>query len=144
MDFTGDYIDRFMVDALAETGVEPRQYSRMAVYQTWAPFTAPPEDYPVAFIDSTSVKASDCVVMDNISGHEAGYALTSRLAKFSPDHIWYYVSDMQPTEMIVFKGNDTKFGDAQCVPHTAFDNRSNVAQANPRESIETRVFSYWK
>jgi hypothetical protein len=146
MDFTqGVFMDLLRL-ALNESGYSGEVFSRAALYQLWRPLSDPPEDFPFALVDSRSAVTGDFVVMDNIIGpaHVPGNVLQTRLGVFRPDHRWFWFSNMTQDELVVFKGNDTMFGDTQCVLHAAFDNRPNEPAARPRYSVEARVFALWK
>jgi hypothetical protein len=59
------------------------------------------------------------------------------------EHMWYYKSEMEPDDMVVFKGYDTKQDEQgwRC-PHTAFVLPGSESEP-PRESIEARVVCFW-
>ncbi len=145
LDFTQGNFMKLVQLTLANEGQANRNFSRVALYQLWRPLSPPPEDYPFAMVDSTTVEPDDFIVLENIIGprEDPGNILQGRLGLFSPRHRWYYFSDMQHNELIVFKGNDTRFGDSQSVLHAAFDNRANAPAANPRYSVEARMFAFW-
>jgi len=64
-------------------------------------------------------------------------------------HQWYYMSEMQPWEIVVFKGFDTQRDSAgwRC-PHTAFrlpgSEEEEEEEEPPRESIEARIVCFWE
>ena len=59
-------------------------------------------------------------------------------------HEWWYMSGMQPWEMVVFKGLDSKREERgwRC-PHTAFRVEGSEGE-EARESIEARVVAFWE
>lgn len=59
------------------------------------------------------------------------------------NHQWYYMSAMRESEIVVFKGFDTKqdLPGWRC-PHTAFVVEGTEALP-PRESIEVRAVCFW-
>lgn len=59
---------------------------------------------------------------------------------YRPRHRWYYVPDMEPDEMLVFKLADTR--NKQLCPHTAFDDPNSPPGAPPRESFEIRTIAF--
>jgi hypothetical protein len=63
--------------------------------------------------------------------------------KDEDDHMWYYMSDMQPNEMVVFKGLDTckKEKGWRCA-HSAFELEGGEGE-EARESVEVRVVCFW-
>jgi hypothetical protein len=59
-------------------------------------------------------------------------------------HEWWYMSEMQPCEMVVFKGCDSeRWGKGWRCPHTAF-RLPEGEQEQARESIEARVVCFWE
>jgi hypothetical protein len=126
--------------------IEPRKYSRAALIHTWRAVSPPPQDTPLMFTDGRTPIPGNYTVMDNIVGEDGditGSTVETRVSKHSPGDNWYYFSNMQKHELLVFKGNDTLFGDTQNVLHTAFDARKIFPNAVPRESIEARFIVFW-
>jgi hypothetical protein len=145
MDFTQGSFANLVQLTLEEAGRGGEVFSRVALYQMWRPLSDPPEDFPFALVDSRSTSPDDFIVMDNIIGptDTPGNVLQTRLGLYRPEHRWYWFSNMTQDELVVFKGNDTRFGDAQCVFHAAFDNRPNAPGFRPRYSVEARIFAFW-
>jgi len=64
----------------------------------------------------------------------------------NPGHKWYYFSNMNIDEVLVFKLYDSAKDEglkAWRVPHASFHNTA-FKNAVPRESIEVRTICYWK
>ena len=120
------------------------RFSRVALVHTWRAVSEPPQDTPLMLTDGRSPVPGHYTVMDNFIGDETirGNVVETRIARYSPTDSWYYFSDMNENELIIFKGNDSLFGETQNVLHTAFQN-STVPNAVPRESIEARFIVYW-
>lgn len=74
------------------------------------------------------------------TGIESGNYVMS----YSEGHMWYYMSEMQPNELVVFKGYDTRKDEKgwRC-PHTAF-RLEGSEEEEPRESIEARIVVFWE
>ncbi|RII24835.1 hypothetical protein CUC08_Gglean011848 [Alternaria sp. MG1] len=66
--------------------------------------------------------------------------LESHGVQYSPSQKWYYLSDMKPSEMLIFKAADSHMEGA--VPHSAFKDTRYESEL-PRESIELRVLLVW-
>ena len=95
---------------------------------------------PLAICDASSVAPDDLVRADLIYPDRVGEIYN---AVYSPDHRWFYVSEMQTDEVLLFKGYDSDTdGLARFTLHTAFDLKSTPADAPPRESIEVRALAY--
>lgn len=101
---------------------------------------------PLAVCDATTVPDADYQIrlreFSRTGIKSANYVMSHGLEE--PQHVWYYMSDMHPNEMVVFKGFDTKQDKAgwRC-PHTAFALPGSKDQP-PRESIEARIVCFWK
>jgi hypothetical protein len=65
------------------------------------------------------------------------------LLRYNPAHRWYFFSDMQRDEVIVFKRNDTDPNEPHHVPHSAFTHPRVPPGTAPRASIEMRTIAYW-
>ena len=55
---------------------------------------------------------------------------------------WYWTSEMQDNEILIFKGWDNINSDKviKFTPHTSFNLKNQNIKKNPRESIEARAF----
>jgi hypothetical protein len=130
-------------------------YSRFISCSFWRAFSEPPQDWPLALCDATSVGPQegifnpiifgdsipdDIVRQAPIPGEEllpAGSVFT-----FSPSHRWYYYPDMNRDEAVLFKFYDSDHSVAWRVPHTAFKD-SAAPDTKLRTSIEFRVTAYF-
>lgn len=122
-------------------GLEIRAYSRLMIIQTWQALSPPPQDFPLAFCDSSSISDADLV-----DTYFRGYGVThmARILHYNSSHRWYYFPEMVPSEFILFKGYDSAMHDRRWSAHSAFDNRRAHPHAKPRESIETRYYVYYE
>lgn len=119
-------------------------FRRAALYQTWRAVSKPPHDYPLTLADARHTRTGHYVVMDNITSLEKDdHTVETRLGLYDPAQQWYYFSNMRDDELLVFKGYDSQYNDAQTVLHTGFDNTGLHPDASPRESIEARFFAFW-
>ena len=62
---------------------------------------------------------------------------------YSPEHLWWYFSNMTRDEVLMFKFHDSDRTRALRTPHTAFHDPS-FANARTRESIEVRSLAYFE
>ncbi len=63
---------------------------------------------------------------------------------YSPDNRWYYVSDLRRDEALLLKTYESHpdaYGGVS--GHSAFTNPAAPADAEPRQSIESRVFAFF-
>ena len=117
--------------------------SRFCFLGAWRPLKTLKKD-PLAVADTTTVPASDYQLRARIfrSGIESGNYVMSHGSR-DEQHRWYYMHEMQPNELVVFKGYDTKqdLPGWRC-PHSAFV-IPGTANLPPRESIESRIICFW-
>lgn len=125
-------------------GLPVRSYSRLMIIQAWRALSPPPQDFPLAFADATTIPDADLFEhhFDNPDPRAAG-SWRSITIYHSPAPRWYYFSKMHPDEVVLFKGYDSNRHYATCSAHSAFDNRRAFPNANPRESVEARFFVYF-
>lgn len=118
---------------------------RVAFVNLWRPITGPVQDVPLAVCDARSVRPED--IVDTPIHHYLEHDLTTpshsgqiQSVRHGAGHNWYYVSDMQPDEVLLLKCYDAlRDGRARFMPHTGFKNPACPAQFTPRESIEART-----
>jgi hypothetical protein len=129
-------------------------YRRALITSLWRVFSPPPQDWPLALCDYTSVGPGEGLdnrlyFVDNIpsdlyaemppdapgtSGFEFHH---------NPAHQWWYFPDMTRDEILFFKLNDSDHTRAWRVPHSAFRD-STARAAQPRHSIEFRSIAYFE
>jgi len=132
----------------ARDGADPdkkTRYKRYLYLNAWRNISEDPiENDHLAMMDErTAVKPDDYVTKDLFGpGYSVvQYALSARHAD---QHKWYYFPAMEKDECILFKQTDsdwTKPG-RTCFHMSAHDAR--VQTHRPRESIELRMFCFWK
>ncbi len=126
-------------------GIPIRPYSRMMVIQAWRALSPPPQDFPLAFCDASTVLDSDIDVFEYVANtrNEPGSAFKTCGLRFNPAQRWYYFPEMVADELILFKGYDSDEHYKPQSPHSAFDDRRAYPNAKPRESVEARFFVYY-
>jgi hypothetical protein len=130
-------------------GIPIKPYSRLMVIQAWRALSEPPQDFPLAFCDASTLTGSDIAVVDYVGDvrrlerKEPGAATKSSNAMFGADQRWYYFPDLRSDELILFKGYDSEEHYKVQSAHSAFDNRRTFPDAMPRESVEARFFVYF-
>jgi len=130
-------------------------YSRFLAVSMWRAFSKPPQDMPLAVCDSRSVGDGEGMpntmfIVDTLPDEAAmlgempgeDQAPAAAIFSFSPAHRWWYYSDMQRDEVLIFKFHDSDANRAKRTPHTAFHDTS-FKHANERESIEFRLLAYF-
>ena len=123
-----------------------RQIARCEHHNIWRTFSRPPQDLPLALCDFRSVSPNDVIraeaAFDNEKG-EVSWSFEAMLFRYDPAHRWVYFPSMTRDEVLVFKRYDRDRARPWFVPHTAFEDPSAPADAEPRASIEMRTISYW-
>jgi hypothetical protein len=131
-----------ILEAAGRTDLKDRH---VAFVNLWRPIVGPVWDNPLALCEAGSVAPADLVATDiqhfgedDLSTprhHGEIYSVT-----FSPAHRWFYLSQMQPDEVLLLKCYDSHAdGRARFMPHTGFQNPACPTVFVPRESIEART-----
>lgn len=114
---------------------------RIMLVNLWRPIT-PVQSMPLAVCDASSVARSDLFPCE-LQGARTGTAGATGLnVAFNPQHRWFYVPDMQPQEMFVFRLCDTRQDAPQWTAHTAFHDPRSAPGAPGRQSIEVRTLAF--
>jgi hypothetical protein len=111
-----------------------------ALYNMWRAVSPPPQDFPLAVCDASSVAAGDEVTVTAVtSTREAGEMRHDTTGyAHNPAHRWHYFPDMTRDEVIVFKAHDSRDGAVRRVPHTAFTDPTCAPGTPTRASVEAR------
>jgi hypothetical protein len=118
---------------------------RAALINVWRPIVGPVQDHPLAVCHARTTDIADFIPTDiqhYLEDNLETPHLTGEIYSFqhSDAHRWFYVSDMQPDEVILLKCYDTADdGRAIFTGHTGFRNPACPPDFTPRESIEVRT-----
>jgi hypothetical protein len=129
-------------------------YRRALLTSVWRVFSPPPQDWPLALCDFTSVGPDegldnrlyfvDKIPADLYAQMPPDAPGTSGFEfHHNPGHRWWYFPDMTRDEVLLFKFNDSDQSRAWRVPHSAFHDKTARA-TQPRHSIEFRVAAYFE
>lgn len=131
------------------------EYSRFISFSLWRAFSDPPQDWPLALCDATSVRREEglrnvLIFTEEVPPEELrrepidGEALlpTAALFKFNPRHRWWYFPDMTRDEALLFKFHDSRNPVTWGVPHAPFHDHA-ARNAHARKSIEVRCTAYF-
>lgn len=145
LDYTTEWAHRFvdLVTDWERASLAP--YKRFAIYQTWRATSTPPQDNTLAICDGRTVADGDTVEFDVTIGPEEipGNTFVARVVRHNAAHEWYYFPRLKSDEVIVFKAFDSDTPDALNAAHTAFDDPTAPADAEPRASIEARFVAFF-
>ncbi|KAK5113357.1 hypothetical protein LTR62_003456 [Meristemomyces frigidus] len=131
---------------------ERRMKSRWAIMNVWRGIRTVTRD-PLGMLHAQSVTDSELIGVFSAfpqkgskgafgGAYEAGEGFETAQVKAGQGHRWYYCSNMQPHETLVFKQYDSKLdGRATRTPHSAFQTKHDSGL--PRQSIEVRNLVFW-
>jgi hypothetical protein len=155
VDMTTDRAVRLAASMYEKTFAGRPMFSRFIASSLWRPFSQPPQDWPLAVCDGTSVGDDEGVpnVMvrlaelpdpDNIPEHceNEDTLPAASIFHFNPGHRWWYFPDMTRDEVLLVKFHDSDHSKAWRAPHTSFRD-PGVQNAPPRQSIEFRTIAYY-
>lgn len=109
---------------------------RYAILNIWRSIAGPVRDAPLAVADARTVVARDLVRTELYYPKRVGEIY---LLQHSPQQRWYYFSEMDCHEALIFKQYDSlAAGVARFTPHAAFAHPLAPPDARKRESIEVR------
>lgn len=143
-----------VAEAYAEHFPDGPGYRRALFTSLWRVFSPPPQDWPLALCDYTSVGPAeglentlyfvDQIPDDLYAEMPPGTPSTSGVEfHYNPAHQWWYFPGMTREEILFFKFDDTDHSVAWRTAHSAF--RDQTAQATqPRHSIEFRSIAYFE
>ena len=130
-----------VIDYFGEEEAKPLLERRFAIVNVWRPTVGAVESHPLAICDARSVVQDDLVRAERRAKERIGE--TYRLA-YNPDHKWFYFPLMQRNEAMLIKSYDSaEDGTARFTPHTAFMDPNTRPDAQPRQSIESRLFVFF-
>jgi len=146
LDYTKEGAEMFLKWNNDALGGEVPPYSHYAFIQTWRAVSPGPQDNTLAICDGASVPFEDGVEIDTVMGpaDEPGKCFPFRLCKYREGHKWYYLPDMEPDDLLLFKGFDSRKPQAMDAMHSAFDNPLADEDAAPRRSIEARFIAFFE
>ncbi len=155
VDMTPDRAVRLAAATYEKSFAGRPRFTRFIASSLWRPFSQPPQDWPLAVCDGTSVGNDEGVpnVMvrlaqlpdpDNIPAHHEGEDTlpAASIFFFNPGHRWWYFPEMTRDEVLLVKFYDSDHSKAWRAPHTSFRD-PRVQHAAPRESIEFRTIAYY-
>ena len=132
-----------------------KPFKRFVASSLWRCFSDPPQDWPLALCEGSSVDKDEgtpnsLIIVDEIPDEETMLAdlpeeetaMTAAIFRYNPRHRWWYFSNMTRDEVLLFKFHDSDRSRAWRVPHTAFPDPS-FPDARTRESIEFRTMAYF-
>jgi hypothetical protein len=114
---------------------------RMMLINLWRPIQTVHKN-PLAIVDGASVRRSNLHPVRLLASRAQAREPRGYNVAHDPLHRWYYVSRLQPDEVLAFKQIDTKSDAVQWAAHSSFEDPSSPADAPERQSIEIRAVAY--
>ncbi|HSS64662.1 MAG TPA: CmcJ/NvfI family oxidoreductase [Gammaproteobacteria bacterium] len=155
VDYMPERAEAMAASIYKESFPDEKPYSRFIASSLWRTFSEPPQDWPLALCDASSVGADEgtpnaLIIVDEIPDRDTMLAdeweektvVTAAIFPYKPQHRWWYFSNMTRHEVVLLKFHDSDKSRAMRVPHTAFRDTS-FADVKPRSSIEVRTFAYF-
>lgn len=131
-------------------------YKRFLITSYWRTFSPPPQDVPLALCDGRTSfggeeKSNTLFVVDKFPEGDALTApvegeaemMAATIPSYHPDHRWWYFSNMERDDVLLFKFHDSDHARTWRCPHTAFADNS-FANARQRASIEVRSVAFFE
>lgn len=114
--------------------------ARWALFNMWRAVSPPPQDFPLAVCDASSVDTGDEVTVTAVTSTRGVGDMRHDTTAYvhNPAHRWHYFPDMTRDEVIVFKAHDSQEGTVRRVPHTAFTDPTCPPGTPTRASVEAR------
>jgi hypothetical protein len=155
VDMSANWAPRMARDLFGAHGPSGKTYRRFVLSSYWRTFSPPPQDWPLALCDGTSISQDngipnwlvrlperpDPAAMRAPLPNEAELPAAT-IFHYRPDERWYYYPDMNRDEVILLKLHDSDHGRAWFTAHTAFHDAARRG-THTRESIEFRTAAYW-
>lgn len=131
-------------------------FSRHCCFSFWRTFSAGPQDWPLALMDGRSIVGDELAsntlfvvdafpqgddLVKPVEGEEAMIAAT--ILRKRDAHRWWYFSNMDRDDVLLFKFYDSDHTVTWRCPHTAFHDTS-LPGTRVRESIEVRCVAFWE
>ena len=145
LDFTANSAADFLHWCVPEDLINKYRNGRFSVFQTWRAISPGPQDNTLAICDGSSVSPDEAEVIDMVVTTEGqpGGKFEIRLCRHNPSHRWYYLPDMKPSDLLVFKAYDSEMPNAMNAMHTGFENTLAGPHAVPRRSLESRFYAFF-
>lgn len=126
-------------DIIKEDKMARLMSCRFVVVNVWRPIKPIQRD-PLAVCDWRSVDPASDIFPDRRV--IAGQVFEFGVPIFNEKHEWYYLSDQQPDEPLIFKQLSSGVASSVTLLHSAFVDPKHVDNP-PRESIEMKCFAFF-
>lgn len=131
-------------------------YKRHCCFSFWRTFSPGPQDWPLAMMDGRSIQGDELAsnTLFVVDEFPTGAALTApvegedqmiaaTILRKRDAHRWWYFSNMDRSDVLLFKFYDSDHTVTWRCPHTAFRDDS-LPGTQIRSSIEVRCVAFWE
>ena len=131
-------------------------FKRFLITSYWRTFSPPPQDVPLALCDGRTSfggeeKSNTLWIVDELPSEEEASRpeegeekrIAATIFSHNPAMRWWYFSNMDRDDALLFKFHDSDHARTWRCPHTAFIDPT-FPDANIRESIECRSVAFWE
>ncbi len=133
-DYSPEGASQRLIDLLGQQRAAEFEKGHFGFVNVWRPIEHPITSSPLGFIHPRSMRHEDWMTIELIYPDRKGHILG---VAANPEHEWFYQSNMQPNECIVFNIYDNQ--GRPHLAHSALDITSQTNGSLPRKSIETRT-----
>ncbi len=138
-DFTPRNIGANILEALGPEMARKMAGRPYRVVNFWRAITGPLRDNPLAICAPESVEEDDLVTIRHIYKDGEGEIFG---VAYNPAHRWFYMSDMEPGDALMFTQYDSAKPATSPAPHTAFALPDLAGPVVPRASSEFRLIVF--
>ena len=124
-----------MIKSVDETCQYDESEWDFALYNLWRPVGGEVQKDPLVLIDASTVDREDIVDYSAVKDNDKARAA---VPLYNPNQKYFYVPNMQTSEVLVFKQMDSRADLALVCPHTSFTDPTSQPDAKERESIDIR------
>lgn len=131
-------------------------FTRHCCFSFWRTYSPGPQDWPLGMMDGRSIVGDELAsnTLFVVDEFPEGAALTAPVAgedemiaatilRKRDAHRWWYFSNMDRDDVLLFKFYDSDHSVTWRCPHTAFHDTS-LANTQTRNSIEVRCVAFWE
>lgn len=133
-DYSSSGANQRLIDLLGSEQAAKFQEGHFGFVNVWRPVENAITTSPLGFIRPSSMQVDDWMDIELIYPDRKGQILG---VAPNPEHEWFYQSNMQPSEVIIFNIYDNQ--QRPYLAHSALDIVDQPASQLPRKSIETRT-----
>ncbi|KJZ77358.1 hypothetical protein HIM_03082 [Hirsutella minnesotensis 3608] len=112
---------------------------RFQILNIWRPINGPVQDSALALCDWTTLDTKKVITFDAVRKTHTGEFM---LALYDPQRSWYYMSDQDNDDLVLFKNYDSREDVAQFVLHSPFMLPGLQPDRRHRRSIEFRFIVF--